>query len=90
MVAVNLFTLEGSESAMAADSNLFSVPASLTDRYRVEEERIAPTASIPENLPALGEISFYIPPYTDALLALPELAFEMELSIQKRRNNSNG
>ena len=74
---------------MAADSNLFSVPASLTDRYRVEEERIAPTASIPENLPALGEISFYIPPYTDALLALPELAFEMELSIQKRRNNSN-
>lgn len=88
MAAVNLFTLEGSEPAMAADSNLFSIPASLTDRYRVEEERIAPTASIPENLPALGEMTFYIPPYTDALLALPELAFELELSIQKRKLNS--
>ncbi|GAV09630.1 hypothetical protein RvY_19134 [Ramazzottius varieornatus] len=89
MAAVNLFTLEESEPAMAADSNLFSVPASLTDRYRVEEERIAPTAVIPEHLPAFGEMTFYIPPYTDASLALPELAFELELSIQKRKVNTN-
>ncbi|GAV09144.1 hypothetical protein RvY_18738 [Ramazzottius varieornatus] len=85
MAAVNVFTLEGPEPATAADSNLFSVPASLTDRYRVEEERIAPTAAIPENLPALGEMTFYIPPYTDALLALPELSQEHRGFIRNPR-----
>lgn len=32
----NMYTIDGSEPAMASDSDIFSIPASFVDRYRVE------------------------------------------------------
>ncbi len=70
---------------MAADSNLFSVPATLTDRYRVEEERIGPQAAVTEDMAALGEINFFVPASSHGLIALSQLGFELEMSIRKKK-----
>lgn len=81
----NLYTLDGSEPAMAADSNLFSVPATRADRLRVEEERIGPVSAAAADLPATGDLNFFIPASSHGLIALPELSFEFELSIKKKK-----
>ena len=75
---------------MAADSNMFTVPATLADRYRTEEERIGPQTVVPEASPAVGDISFFCPPSSHAFISLPELAFELELAIKKRPINTVG
>ena len=75
---------------MAADSNMFTVPATLTDRYRTEEERIGPQTVVPESSPAMGDITFFIPPSSHAFISLPELCFEFEMAIKKRPINGGG
>ena len=72
---------------MASDSDIFSVPASLTDRYRVEDEKLGPVSSMSEEGPALGELAFFVPASSHGLISLPELSFEFELSIKKKRAN---
>ncbi|XP_055347325.1 uncharacterized protein F54H12.2-like isoform X2 [Paramacrobiotus metropolitanus] len=77
------FILEGSMPAMQVESDLFSVPATLADFVRTEEERILPTSGQTEEISS-GEISFYIPPSTSALLVLPEITLEMDIAIKKQ------
>jgi hypothetical protein len=81
----NLFMLEGSEPAMSADSDLFSIPASLTDRYKFTDEKLPPVSSMSEESPAAGELAFLIPPSAEGLLALPYLGFEFDMSIKRKK-----
>jgi hypothetical protein len=38
-----------------------------------------------EDSPIMGELSFYVPPSSDSLIALPELSFEFEMSIKRKK-----
>lgn len=38
-----------------------------------------------EDSPAMGEISFFVPASAHGLISLPELSFELEMSIKKKK-----
>ncbi|XP_055345161.1 uncharacterized protein F54H12.2-like [Paramacrobiotus metropolitanus] len=81
--------IEGSEPAIAAESHIFAIPPSFADRFRTEEERIGPTAAIPENIPAGGDINFYIAPSSNAMVSLPDLSIELEVALKKRNTDNS-
>ena len=79
-----LFTLPDSAPAMHAESQLFSVPVSFTERWKTEHERINPTTVLNEegHSGTSGDINFYIPPSSSGLLSLRDVCLEMEVAIK--------
>lgn len=66
---------------MQLENQLFTVPATFTDRWRTEHERIGPTAVLTDG-GASGEIKFFIPPSSNGLLSLSDVFLELEVAIQ--------
>jgi hypothetical protein len=75
------FLLESSAPAMAVENQLFAVPASFTDRWRTDHERIYPSTVLTDDGTA-GDLSFYIPPSSGALLSLGDVCLELEAAIK--------
>ena len=66
---------------MHAESQLFSVPVTYTDRWRTETERINPTTILTDD-GTTGDIYFFIPPSSNGLLDLANITLELELAIK--------
>ena len=81
------FLIEDSVPAMHAESQLFSVPISYTERYRTEHERLNPTTVISED-GTTGDINFFIPPSSNGLLDLSSVTLELELAIKVKKPDS--
>ena len=77
------FLLENSEPAMAMHNQLFAVPATFTDRWRTEHERIHLTTALTDEGTS-GDISFFIPPSTSEMLGLSDICLEVEAAIKVR------
>ena len=77
------FILEHSEPAMLAENHLFTVPASYTDRWKTDEERIQPTAAVTEDM-FCGELSFNLPATSSGMLSLCDMSLEFDVAIKKR------
>ena len=77
------YMIEDSVPAMHAESQLFSVPVSYTDRWRYETERINPTTILTDDGTS-GDINFYIPPSTNAMLDLSNVTLDLELAVKVR------
>jgi hypothetical protein len=75
------FLLENSAPAMAVHNQLFAVPATFTDRWRTEHERIHPSMALTDDGTS-GDISFYIPPSTSGMLGLSDICLEVEAAIK--------
>ena len=54
---------------MQVENQLFAVPATFTDRWRTEHEKIHPTSVLTDDGTA-GDITFFIPPSSSGLLSL--------------------
>ncbi|XP_055342629.1 uncharacterized protein F54H12.2-like [Paramacrobiotus metropolitanus] len=65
---------------MQLENQLFALPATLTDRWRTEHEKLNPTTILTDNGSA-GDINFYIPPSTSGLLSLADMVLELEVGI---------
>ena len=63
------YTIEHSSPAMHAESQLFTVPVTYTDRWKSEWERIHPKTTFEEDGNS-GDICFYLPPSSNAMLDL--------------------
>ena len=81
------FLIEDSVPAMHAESQLFSVLISYTERYRTEHERLNPTTVISED-GTTGDINFFIPPSSNGLLDLSSVTLELELAIKVKKPDS--
>ena len=81
------YTLEGSAPAMHAESQLFSVPVTYTERWKTEQERLNPTAMVADGS-TNGDITFYIPPSTSGLISLSDIALEMDLGLMVKTDKS--
>ena len=68
---------------MAMHNQLFAVPATFTDRWRTEHERIHPTTALTDD-GSSGDISFFIPPSTAGMLGLSDICLEVEAAIKVR------
>ena len=77
------FILEDSPSAMQAENDLFAVPASFTDRWKTEHEKVNPATILSED-GSSGDITFHLPACTHALLSLNDIYLEKEVAIKCR------
>ncbi|XP_055345379.1 uncharacterized protein LOC129593196, partial [Paramacrobiotus metropolitanus] len=68
----------------APHNQLFALPATLTDRWRTEHEKLNPTTILTDNGSA-GDINFFIPPSTSGLLSLADMILELEVGIKVRK-----
>ena len=75
------FILQDSQPAMQLENQLFAMPATFTDRWRTEHEKINPTTVLTEDGTA-GDINFYIPPSSSGLLSLNDIYLELEVAIK--------
>ena len=71
---------------MAADSNMFTVPATLADRYRTEEERIGPQTVVPEASPAVGDISFFLSTILSCIYFTARIGVRARAGYQEKAN----
>ncbi|XP_055337791.1 uncharacterized protein F54H12.2-like [Paramacrobiotus metropolitanus] len=83
-----MMMMPNSEPAMQLENQLFALPATLTDRWRTEHEKLNPTTIFTEDGTA-GDINFYIPPSTAGLLSLGDMVLELEVAIKVKKNNQN-
>ncbi|XP_055344937.1 uncharacterized protein F54H12.2-like [Paramacrobiotus metropolitanus] len=79
-----MLMMENSEPAMQLENQLFALPATLTDRWRTEHEKLNPTTILTDNGSA-GDINFFIPPSTSGLLSLADMILELEVGIKVRQ-----
>ncbi|XP_055339280.1 uncharacterized protein F54H12.2-like [Paramacrobiotus metropolitanus] len=79
-----LLMMENSEPAMQLENQLFALPATLTDRWRTEHEKLNPTTILTDSGSA-GDINFYIPPSTAGLLSLADMILELEVGIKVKK-----
>ncbi|OQV19439.1 hypothetical protein BV898_06553 [Hypsibius exemplaris] len=77
------FTLEGSASAMHPESQMFSVPVTFTERWKVEHDRLHPTATLADGT-TTGDMFFYIPPSTTVWLFLKTLHLNWSLVYKNK------
>ena len=77
------FVLEDSPSAMQAENDLFAVPASFTDRFKTEHEKVNPATVLSEEGNS-SDATFHLPACTHALLSLNDIYMEMEVAIKCR------
>ncbi|XP_055339083.1 uncharacterized protein F54H12.2-like [Paramacrobiotus metropolitanus] len=82
-----MLMMANSEPAMQLENQLFALPATLTDRWRTEDEKLIPTAVLTDNRSA-GDINFFIPPSTSGLLSLADMILELEVGIKVRKTTS--
>ncbi|XP_055357114.1 uncharacterized protein F54H12.2-like [Paramacrobiotus metropolitanus] len=80
-----MLMMENSEPAMQLENQLFALPATLTDRWRTEHEKLNPTTVLTDNGSA-GDINFFIPPSTSGLLSLADMILELEVGIKVRKS----
>ncbi|XP_055342579.1 uncharacterized protein F54H12.2-like [Paramacrobiotus metropolitanus] len=80
-----MLMMENSEPAMQLENQLFALPATLTDRWRTEHEKLNPTTILTDNGSA-GDINFFIPPSTSGLLSLADMILELEVGIKVRKS----
>jgi len=80
------FVLEDSEPAMHVENQLFAVPASFTDRWKTEHERINPVTTLTDD-GGSGDISFYVPPSSHGLLSLNDVYLELDVAIKTKKGN---
>ncbi|XP_055334067.1 uncharacterized protein F54H12.2-like [Paramacrobiotus metropolitanus] len=83
-----LLMMEHSEPAMQLENQLFALPATLTDRWRTEHEKLNPTTILTDNGSA-GDINFFIPPSTAGLLSLADMILELEVGIKVRKTTGD-
>jgi len=73
------FIFQGSEPAMQLENQLFAIPASFTDRWKTEHERINPV-SVLTGEGSSGDNLFHIPPSSHGLLSLNDIYLELEIA----------
>ncbi|XP_055355053.1 uncharacterized protein F54H12.2-like [Paramacrobiotus metropolitanus] len=81
-----MLMVEDSEPAMQLENQLFALPATLTDRWRTENEKLNPTTILTDNGSA-GDNNFFIPPSTSGLLSLADMILELEVGIKVRKGS---
>ncbi|OWA54004.1 hypothetical protein BV898_18427 [Hypsibius exemplaris] len=67
---------------MHPESQMFSVPVTFTERWKVEHDRLHLTATLAVGT-TTGEIVFYTPPSTTGMVVLKDVALELELGLQQ-------
>ena len=82
------YTIEHSSPAMHAESQLFTVPVTYTDRWKSEWERIHPKTTFEED-GSSGDICFYLPPSSNGMLDLDSVTLELELAIKVKTKDTN-
>lgn len=70
------FLLKDSQPAMQLENQLFAVPATLTDRWKIKHERINPTTILTEDDTA-GDVNFFIPPSSCIFLGFSDICLEL-------------
>ena len=61
----------------------FAIPASFTDRFKTEHEKVNPATVLLEE-GSSGDVTFHLPACTHALLSLNDIYMEMEVAIKCR------
>ena len=79
------YTIEHSSPAMHAESQIFTIPVTYTDRWW---ERIHPKTTSEEQ-GSSGDICFYLPPSSNAMLDLDSVTLELELAIKVKTKDTN-
>ena len=80
--------IEDSVLTMHEGSQLFSVPISYTERWRIEYERINPT-TIVSNDGKNSDFSFFIPFSSNSLPNLGTITLQLELAIKVKTNDTD-
>lgn len=80
--------LQESQPSMQIKNQLFAIPASFTDRWKTEHEKLYPTTILTEDGSSV-DISFHIPPCTHGLLSLNDVCLELEVAIKVQVRAAN-